>query len=334
MIQSPKNIFKNYHIDEDALEMIDLRYIKGLTLREIGEKFGLTRERIRQLINENIIIFNNYLLRNFFKQNVYIIYEKRIFYFDELIECIGDYPLLISLLKLNNKINVNFYKPLNLFFFENYTSFIKEMDEYQENLAEIIDPKQDLDGFYEILKKYNITLKGYTLIEQLLTSFGYIKYGEIYSKTHLNKMDITELLLKKYVDSIILNDESYENIKRISIEKLNYKLPNNIHSFENRIRSVKNILLTGPKTFTHISKILNSKNAIPLIEKELIRQNENYKFIGINIFYDNLIKRYPECNYLNKYTIYSLIKIFFNDKISFSTGNTMDIYFDRNLKFN
>lgn len=39
-------------LDERAVRMAELRYVQGLTLAAIGKQYGLSRERVRQIIEE------------------------------------------------------------------------------------------------------------------------------------------------------------------------------------------------------------------------------------------------------------------------------------------
>lgn len=42
---------KKEFVDRDS-EIFNLRYVEGWTLQKIGNEFGITRERVRQIVDE------------------------------------------------------------------------------------------------------------------------------------------------------------------------------------------------------------------------------------------------------------------------------------------
>ena len=44
---------KNTKLIARNLEIFKLRYVYNWTLQRIGDKYGITRERVRQILNEN-----------------------------------------------------------------------------------------------------------------------------------------------------------------------------------------------------------------------------------------------------------------------------------------
>ncbi len=86
--------------DKDKVKMFEMR-LRGCTLQEIGDKFGITRERVRQILSESIkernenlneIIYVN--IAKWLKQN-----DISLFKFSKML-----YPKSNSSTRLKNKL--------------------------------------------------------------------------------------------------------------------------------------------------------------------------------------------------------------------------------------
>lgn len=313
-------------VKEKELEILKERYILGKTLEEIGNKVGVTRERVRQLLKKETNNLNKRLLENKIIESIYLTFiDDTYINIDDVISVIDD-ELSIGVkvfIELNQEIIFNDMEIIAAYKSEYLLELNKEILEVLGKNF-IIDEKLDeISQIYEIVGFKN--LEKYK-IEKHLIKLGYKKVGKFFTLEPFSLINgYEETLRYGFNSSVNLENEEIrfkEKYKEIFEEDISDK---SIRSIEARIVSCRNILCINSKEYIHIDNLYIAKSVINLIEEFTDKMLEKVKVTTAQ----DILKEYnvelEQLDIKNKYKLYSIIKFYYDDKYSTGKGNSMSI---------
>lgn len=195
-------------------------------------------------------------------------------------------------------------------------------------IFKLYDYQQQFEKVFKSIGIDNLSLE---MIQTVVKTRKYTKYGEIYSNRKLTDSDILPYLFKYYVNKPLrIDNDGVSQLQALARRHLNYDLGNDIQSIVTRLRNSKNLLLVDRLTFKNFDSSTFNTTLIWEIDFYL-----NYKFIKskiinvkdiFNIFEDRLKK----IEVYNKIHIHSLIKYYLENKYIVGQGNTLNIYKKQN----
>lgn len=325
-------IFNNLELEEEEIKLLTERIVDKKTLEALGCEMEVTRERVRQKEVKALKKLENYLNINSLKEVFdYIFKNKKYVTIDEFKEKLSD----------KNKIYIEFFKNLNIVNYSEELEVFSIEDINIEELKKELSELPDIFNMYDELEKiYNI-LKGYGLeelpienYEKLFYVLKYKKYKNYYIKGGFSYRKILPIIFKEYIDDSLRIDEiGAEKLKKIALREFGSGLGENERSIEACIMDCEEILLIGPKTYKHYSKIKYNEDLINEAEKifeECIRMGNEY------ISIEEIMHKFKEEKIISgnetKHLIYSLLKYNLEEQYNFGNRNALQINFtDRKL---
>ena len=181
----------------DIQKQIIERRASGTTLEKIGNQFGLTRERVRQI--EKKAIKNSMWYFSRFKPHYIILAftESNIFFTNsDMNRVLGhDASVFAYLLEKSNIRDVVWSEELNAFIVGNhswYNYIIKEIDKFPKHIISA----QMIDIVRNAKERLNISIDD-DIVKRVI-AFHYRQLGDIYSKGRITKKDMYKIIFQKY----------------------------------------------------------------------------------------------------------------------------------------
>ncbi|MGL4989569.1 MAG: sigma factor-like helix-turn-helix DNA-binding protein [Sarcina sp.] len=315
--------------NEREMEVIKLRYKDGETLENIGKKFNITRERVRQIETKCISKIRHYISRNNFKNSITLdlkgakLFDLGIFY-----RIFGEESVYLTNIVISCVSKYKFYEPLNIVFEESlYKIFIKNMTNLMNEMSDTINISEDLGHILEYLNELGIKDLKAERLYKLLLYFGYKVQGDYASKKRLTAVTIMEIIFKDYLFTPIrLDNNNIEKIRKIAFNKFNYEMGKSIRSFEGKIRSVEKILLVDKYTFMHINNYDFDLDILQKMKDLLDIYLEKKDIIGATMIYSMNENELERAGIKTKQALYSLLKYYYSDEFKRGEGNTLEFY--------
>ena len=308
-------MFNNYLLDLDSQVVDVLTRREKETLEFIGQSYGLTRERVRQIEQvKGIDPFNEFYLDNFTNGNGNLIFV---------------FPKLSSVFSLNafkkefGSLNDCFRNLMTSIKYAGAAKYYKEFDAIveNENVYNIFKRNADV-VFGDYFKKEELDAKVSELLESVqdygftkeiiinYVNFHYKKGTDyVYSRVSLIKAFRANIILLKYFDNGVRysNLAQIEEMNRYSIDEFGEVLFNEddikSHNCHN-IREVferADVKLNGRGTYIHASKA--AELPVELLEKILTYINAR----GIAVAYSDIFETFKnaliEIGITNKYAL-------------------------------
>jgi hypothetical protein len=331
----PQKMLKDFIADEknkEDLNILDLRFNQGKTLNEVGIKYNVTRERIRQKESKTLEKINKIFSVTKVKNILRVIsYGDKFFTKEHLKSILGEsYTYLLNIIAHNKIHGLYFFEEISMFSFEAYSHFIN----INKRLSSILPDIFKFEDYHEVIRDFlHKGLGGELKIDNILNildSVGYTAYGQFFSRGKLNLADALEIIFMYYIDKpLLLDEQGFEKIKRIAKKELNFSYNSSLRAIDARIRYVENIILTDNKTFFHISRVNFNEEIIQEIDAYLEEERKERNIINIEVIYNTFYDKLGELKQYSKLALYSFIRIYLGDKYKIGEGNTLDIYLDK-----
>ena len=328
-------IFESLKISDDkkfALSEKELTYIKykiedGFTLEKIGSKFGLTRERIRQIISRGIRKIDNALKKNDMNRVLRLSFPLKSFcYIDELFELVDDENsiLIKAMIRFDEVNSIKKYTSLGIIYFDS-SKDLSIINDFIYKLPDTIKLNDYIEEIRKVLEKVFINNIGIENIEMLLTEQGFKNYGEYYSRSNITFLNAFEIIFKDYIkEPLCMDEEGYRKVRDICKKYLCFEFTSSIRAVDARIRDSEVIILVDKKTYQHIENLDFNKDVITYIDEKLTYELSISSVTSakiINNKYSTVLQKY---GVYNKYILYSLTAIYL-EKYKIGKGNTLDI---------
>lgn len=332
-LKGPNNIIKNFleKVDDRSLSMLIDRYERQETLQTIGDRYDVTRERVRQIMSKTSKQFISYLKENSFKESIMFTFLS--FDYSELsLITKADFKLVID---EKYMFILNMFADLDEIFsyLDNYevffltkkdrTNFIEEINSTISQLPSVFtmeDAKEVFEAHYLRDEMLSIAL--------ILEGNGFKRNGRLYSKYSLTISDIMMFIFDSDFKNtaVEITPKSFRNIIKMAKDKYDYAIENPLVSVLNMLRESEGFLLVNSNTFKrlHIEEydVAVLEKCLAYGEQVLLEKDH----INIQSIYDNYAEKLKLQNIDNKIHLYSILKHLYSDKLHFGKGNTLNIY--------
>jgi hypothetical protein len=309
--------------------VIEGRFIHKWTLEETGQSVGVTRERIRQVEAKALQKIFNYLKINQFSLIVKLLSDsKTMITNNELLGFIGeDHSYLIEVLKDKNSIFAYFDK-LDVFCCnpEECRDF-NEIEEFISDLPQQFYLNEFEALFEEMLEKVGVKEPTIEMIHRVLESYGFTRYGVLYSRGKPSIVNILEHLFRKYIlHPLRIDETSIELLKKLALEHFVYQLEGSVRSIDARLRDVNNIILVDSNTYQWFDSEQFDQSIVTMVDNYLKNRFLEVNVINIEEVFKTFEEQLKPYKITNKLHLYSIIKYFLDDEYSIGKGNTLNIY--------
>ena len=285
----------------------------GETLGGVGEKMGITRERVRQIESKAKRIFSIWQSKAHILSKISA--ERNgdsVLSISELSEYFGDkYAEMVFLLRTSDSPAYYYDSQLDVFVMgDESTSAV--IGRIIESLPDAFDEKKYNAIITEVVKEQNIPQK---LIEKAIGD-EFQKDGSTYHRTHLSLTTIyTEILEKYYPDGIDVYSESELQVFRyVAAEEYGCKnLPEKNRAISARLSDIGILCGRGkyrPKKKSYISKNLADKIYRYIVDSPSVIFMTNTLF---NVFEDELL----EFGIDNKYYLQGVLRELYDSEFVF-----------------
>ena len=338
-INGPNNIIKKYldKVDERSLSILLDRYDRKETLQTIGDRYDLSRERVRQIVAKTSKQFISFIKRNSFKESIILTFLS--FDYSELsLITKADFKLIVEdkylfVLDMLSDLDEVFS------YLDKYEVFFLTKKEKRSFVDEVGTTIDQLPSVFTMEEAERIFETHYLRDEMLsialiLKSNGFKQHGQLYSKTSLTISDIMKFIFDRdFMNTAVeITPENYENIVRMVEQKYDYTIENPLLSVLNMLRDSEEFLLVNSNTFKKLQiddyNVVILEECIVYAEQVLLERD----YINVESIYNEFQDRLKLQNIDNKIHLYSILKHLYSDKLHFGKGNTLNIYINKDKK--
>lgn len=332
LIDESKSLEELFKEDESFMNLEDIlerRYVKKQTLKEIGSEYDLSKERVRQLEQIGLDKINFYIEKSNLIQYLRILYPNRAISESVIIAQIGkENKYVLEILRSSSINGISYVKDFNKYILMDSEEYLLWKNNLNEMLPDKFKWEELKNTVEEYLMKIGIVDESEEVILTLLEGIGYQKYGPILKRGHLTIHELVEyVFINDIKGEFLLNEETFKELRKHAFDKYSVNVDSNIKSFEGRIRSVKELLLVDKRTYRHINNISYPEALHEIIKETLLKFRNDKAFINTTEIFSMLKDIVLQYGVNNKYYLYSLIKHHFSDICTVGEGNTLNIYF-------
>jgi DNA-directed RNA polymerase alpha subunit len=327
-----EELINGLYFSENDFLCITQRYINHKNLKEIGKLLGVTKERVRQILDK----IEKRLFRKIFGSKFLEIIENSVsenfISYDSFFRILGKYAdQFIHFFIQKDLSRFFFFEELEIFIFEDRMYITDIFLKLQEMLPQFLN----LEDYREVIQQYarKLSITNYPenkMIIGILKYLKYKKYGLYFSKRKLSLFNAIDILFRDFIKvPFLYNEENFIRIKSILKEKIDFNLT---AKFENIERSAigrnEDIILVGKRTYINKHKVFYEPKILEIAydylqEMKLIGK----KAIKINEVFSSNEVLFKKSGIENEYVLYSLIKENYSDDFLVGKGNTLKIFF-------
>lgn len=325
-------LIKNIKANNDY-DILVKRAVENNTLQEIGEEYGVTRERIRQKEKKIILSLSNIL-------DIFIKIKEdkhpKISSCKELLEleCIGDEDIICLdyVLRNTNMQSVEYYEELDKFLINGSLEKLKEeIKVIISKLPDIININEELREYFDINEILKYSKLNY-LVDIILSS-GYSQVNNYLFKGSASKTKIYNFIVKEFFkDGITFsNEDDILKFQNILKEKFSIK-ENSERNIKAKIESY--CILYDRGSYIHPDFVEIDEELLYYI-KEYI-DNSSQETLYVNQIFIEFEKELAKNGISNRYYLHGVLKYYFRGDYKFTkdTISRGKIIHDRNYIFN
>lgn len=316
-----------------------LRRVQKQTLQNIAEQTGITRERVRQLVEKTeskIIKLTNLTDLSILLEiisNQFISLTKRNIMDFFCIEREEDFVIFQSMMKASQK--YSFHATLEI-----YTA--KERIKYIDKKIAEMDFLSPILTFDEVKTHFNINdlaekedSEFTERIQHLLHSKGYMNPGEVYFKKSISLKDKFSFIFKHYISfPLKMDEDGFARLSFIMKKVFGSALSDNLRTVTERIRQTDNIILVDPLTFSYFDATALDEDFISEIKIYIKKKLLDKEWMNIKEVYEDNLGLMQRNQINSKIYLYSLVQYYLNDDFDIGKGNTLNIYRPNSIKHN
>ena len=334
-INTPMHIFsgveayltKETHRD---WEILKLRNDPGATLQSVADQLGITRERVRQLINKAAGKLDVYFTQaQLIKTLKLYAHNPFNISYTEVLDLVGlEYDFILRILAGHSKI-IFYFEKLDYFYFEPINDKKEFFENWIEELPEFFNYSQFRNRVQNLSIKLKLDLFQDPQLEQVLVQYGYKKYGEVYSKAGLTMVKAAEYLFEHYFkEPFKLDEQGVKMFQKYAKKYLNFDcFEGNIRNLDARFRDSNQIIAVNSYTYSWFDGDFDTDVMAEIndyIEEVLSRKS----VVNAYQIFEKFTPVLGPLGIKNAYHLYHIIKYYLNDKYHIGRGNTLEIYRD------
>lgn len=315
-------------ISERELEVLNLRSNPLETLESIGSKIGVTRERVRQIINKSTRKLLYQSISMDIVKTLKLMKWGRFGLTEEAIKksLNADNFFLLTVLKELAE-DFHFIPELKLYVTKEehvlFTTLLNEL----ESLPKILSVEDFKSNINEIINNQVDSETEKELTDYLLTFSSRQRFGNYISRTSIPIVKKLEIIFQHHLEEpLLLNEYGKIKLDGLSEELFGGSTETSLRAIEGRIRDIEKVILIDNLTFQWIDESLLEDGIFEEIEIFINQQLELKTHINAEDIFKKFEDQLNALGIHNKLHIYSLIKYLFDDQYIIGKGNTLNIY--------
>ena len=311
-------------------DIIKYKAEEGATLQSVADQMGITRERVRQLINKTVKKIDIYFTQNqliktlklYSNQLVNISYEE----FLQLIE--EKHVFIIKIMKEYSNL-IYYIDEFDRFYFENAKLKRDKFRTWLAELPDIFNYNIKQKQMNNLLAELDIeTLQEKERIE-ILSNYGFKKNGEAFSKNNLTLIKVAEYLFENYFQMPFkLDEKGVEIFQKYAKKYLDFDYTDGtIRNLDARFRDSNQIIAVDSFTYIWFDGTFDME-IISEIDAYINKQLELESVISASEIFERFKARIYPLGITTPYHLYYIVKYYLNEKYQIGRGNTLEIYRD------
>ncbi|MGD7054228.1 sigma factor-like helix-turn-helix DNA-binding protein [Sutcliffiella horikoshii] len=316
-------------LKENEYKIIKYRFEEKLTLEETGSHFSVTRERVRQIEAKAIKKISQRLGIIYFYNIIFLLSPSKSFITrDEITQILGEESLYIVEILKQGELGFTYFEKLDSFFFNYNKEFeFLALDDFFGDLPNTFFFEDYQSTLEEVLETIGVDEPSVPMIESLIESYGYRRYGEIYAKSRLSLTDVLDILFKNYVDGPLrIDEDGVEYLASLAKKYLNYTISSTLRGVDARLRDCPNIMLVDSATFRWFDLASFDSEIIEEIDKYIQKRFEVVDVINVEELFIEFNGKLKALKVNSKLHLYSLLRYFLDEKYVVGKGNTLNIF--------
>lgn len=324
------NQIKN-HLNNRNFEYLILRNIHSWTLQAIAEKVGLTRERVRQIINktEQTIIKHSDLAS--FKIFLHFLPKDELAFTKNYLETFykveSGVDSVIFKYLLDHSDFFTFNEFLELYTSKRVSDHLNKKIDDLKNLPPILR-KGDLTKYFDSME--DETIEFGELNEKINTVIAikdYINPGELYFKKSISFKNKISYVFDHFVkEPMKMDTTGLQTFSDLFKRYFGPDIPPNERYIIERIRDTENTILVNPSTFAYFDPSAVDESFISHFKNFIEYKFLTKEWISINEVFSENQDISLKNNIKSKVHLYSLIQYFLSEDFEIGKGNTLNIY--------
>ncbi|AQS09894.1 RNA polymerase sigma factor RpoS [Clostridium saccharobutylicum] len=314
-------------LKENIVNAIKLRYENGYTLEQAGQKLNITRERVRQLVeNGKNKIYNFANELNIDIAMKFSFYNKKFCWLEDFYDLCGEENLAYAKQFVKNEEILKVCEYLDIIYFADLQELNISIQEYISSLPKYFRFYDELDDITDRLDSLGIDDISIEKIEKLLELRGYKQQGDYYSKSRMSLMEIFETIFSEYLNEpLCLDEKGYEYLAKICLQKFDYILDSGIRAVDGRIRDVDTIISVDKKMLMHVDKVNIEDETITRVEEIIDNELKEKAIVSSQYLLEKYCDELKSIGISNKHILYSIVRYYLSEKYITGKGNTMEI---------
>ena len=297
-------IIQNLTPKEEAV--FQLRFSEKQTLEQLGQKFNLTRERVRQIETRGIERFINNKRFNKFCNSILLHCGNALFFTEENLKENG---LDISFIrKVYPRVLKNNFKE-KFYFYDSKVPLL--LEKYIETLPDMSSTDELVNNIKLFFEEQFKGLKSGEIQDWILNN--YHQYSKYSFRNKLKHNKVVILIMQKYFsDGIDLNDEqSILSIMNYAKNEYDYELTGSIRSIKAIIQNTCTPCGRGRRIYSEQSIKLSENLTEKILNFICKYKSDAVPIAGI---YDSYEDDLNEIGIMNRYSLQDVLKRYFSDK--------------------
>ncbi|NBG87687.1 sigma factor-like helix-turn-helix DNA-binding protein [Isachenkonia alkalipeptolytica] len=302
------------------------RVINKATLSEIGNRKNVSRERIRQKEAKGVKQLKDILTitESVFEKKGYFA-DRSVIEFDELVDLFQTYERALIV-----KHFLNEYGLENLTYWEAGDTILVNLDGNRvsvkikavvDSYGEIIEVPETLNEMEEVLHAQGLSFINEKILKRFLTSAGYVRYNNLFSRSRLYKLDMMGLLIKKHFPyGIERTAEKAELIRDYMYKefKIDPKEYVNDRPLWALTENNEELILWKSNSVNHIENVVIDSLLLNKIKDYIDHSIKSNRSVSADYLYNHFKSKLDKhTNISDKNALYGILKYYYQEEYTF-----------------
>jgi hypothetical protein len=312
------------YLNERQKEVITLR--ESMTLHEVGEIIGVTRERVRQIEAKVNRIIKQYIEE--FKIEIYFLFYTE----HSKLVSIDDFCDAFNISGSLERIIIK-----KILSHTNIAHFVESIQRYMniEDYELIADSLDKVDFYQSIIKvdhlkqiiPIEIINEMQEVIDMVIRSQGYFRVNNIYVREKISIKDRINYLFDNHITTpLYMDGEGYEYFKDLISSVFGIPYESTKRSATARIADGDNVILVDSNTFFRHEREKITDDLLNYLETTIDDMLSTHPYADPRIIYNENPNLVEDASLYSPVHLYSIIQLYLGDKYETGHRNTLYIY--------